>query len=161
MSPVWSGGIAFSYFPAESAAGQFGMVTISTDGKTVTTSPDFDRLKTQYGQVTPPNTPAKSSAPAAAYPSCPTANNTFVASTTLPPTPNENACNCLQSTLSCRFTPATNNYTTIVGVLLDTACSLVGAKGGSCVDIGGDGQTGVYGRLSGCDPSKSFFVQHN
>jgi 1,3-beta-glucanosyltransferase GAS1 len=29
MSDVWSGGLAFSYFPATSAAGQFGMVTIS------------------------------------------------------------------------------------------------------------------------------------
>jgi len=153
MSPVWSGGVAFSYFPAQSAAGQFGIVTISADGKTVTTSADFDRLKTQYNQATGPNTPAKGSAPAAAYPSCPTANTTFVASTTLPPTPNEAACNCLLSTLSCRFTPATNNYTTVVGQLLDTACSLVGQKGGNCDDIGGNGQTGVYGRLSGCDPT--------
>lgn len=156
MSPVWSGGVAFSYFPATSVQGQFGMVTISTDGKTVTTSDDFVQLQKQYNQVTPPNTPVKASAPAAAYPSCPTANTTFVASTTLPPTPNEPACNCLQSTLSCRFTPATNNYTEIVGQLLDTACSLVGEKGGSCDDIGGNGQTGVYGRLSGCDPSEPF-----
>ncbi|KAF8078249.1 glycoside hydrolase family 72 protein [Lyophyllum atratum] len=153
MSPVWSGGVAFSYFPAQSAAGQFGIVTISADGKTVTTSDDFDRLKTQYNQATGPNSPAKASAPAAAYPSCPTVNNTFVASTTLPPTPNEPACDCLLSTLSCRFTPASTNYTAVVGQLLDTACSLVGQKGGSCDDIGGNGQTGVYGRLSGCDPT--------
>lgn len=153
MSPVWSGGIAFSYFPAESAQGQFGFVNISADGKTVTTSDDYDRLKTQYNQVTGPNTPAKSSAPAASYPTCPTANSTFVASATLPPTPNEPACNCLLSTLSCRFTPQTANYSVVVGELLDTACSLLGGKGGSCVDIGGNGTTGVYGRLAGCDPS--------
>ncbi|KAG5648262.1 hypothetical protein DXG03_006221 [Asterophora parasitica] len=153
MSPVWSGGIAFSYFPASSVQGQFGMVTISDDGKTVTTSDDFNRLKTQYNQVTGPNSPAKSSAPAAAYPACPTTNSTFVASSNLPPTPNEAACNCLLSTLSCRFTPATNNYTAIVGQLLDTACQLVGQKGGTCDDIGGNGETGVYGRLSGCDPT--------
>ncbi|GLB36499.1 putative splits internally a 1,3-beta-glucan molecule and transfers the newly generated reducing end (the donor) to the non- reducing end of another 1,3-beta-glucan molecule (the acceptor) forming a 1,3-beta linkage, resulting in the elongation of 1,3-beta-glucan chains in the cell wall [Lyophyllum shimeji] len=153
MSPVWSGGVAFSYFPAQSADGQFGMVTISSDGKTVTTGDDFNRLKTQYNQATGPNSPAKGSAPAAAYPSCPTTNSTFVASTNLPPTPNESACNCLLSTLSCRFTPATNNYTAVVGQLLDTACSLVGQKGGNCDEIGGNGQTGVYGRLSGCDPT--------
>jgi len=162
MSPVWSGGVAFSYFPAQSAAGQFGMVTISTDAKTVTTSNDFTSLKTQYNNATGPNTPAMGSAPASAYPSCPTTNTTFVASTNIPATPNDAACNCLLSTLSCRFTPATNNYTAIVGQLLDTACSLVGQKGGNCDDIGGNGQTGVYGRLSGCDPTiKLSYVMSN
>jgi hypothetical protein len=156
MSPVWSGGIAFSYFPAESVQGQFGMVTISTDSKTVTTSDDYNRLKTQYTQASGPNSPAKSSAGASTYPTCPTANSTFAASANLPPTPNEPACNCLLSTLSCRFTPATSNYTTVVGELLDTACSLLGGKGGSCVDIGGNGTTGEYGRLSGCDPSTCY-----
>ncbi|KAF8898482.1 glycoside hydrolase family 72 protein [Infundibulicybe gibba] len=154
MSPVWSGGIAFSYFPASSVQGQFGMVNISSDGKTVTTSDDYDKLKDNYSKVTAtPNTPSQSAAGSSTYPSCPTANDTFVASTTLPPTPNPAACNCLLSTLSCRFTPSTANYSAVVGSLLDTACSLLGEKGGSCVDIGGNGQTGVYGRLSACDPT--------
>ncbi|KAF8898483.1 carbohydrate-binding module family 43 protein/Glycoside hydrolase family 72 protein [Infundibulicybe gibba] len=154
MSPVWSGGIAFSYFPASSAAGEFGMVTISADNKTVTTSDDFNRLVNNYSNVTsPPNTPSQSAAGASTYPSCPTANDTFVASTNIPPTPNEAACNCLLSTLSCRFTPATANYSVVVGTLLDQACGLLGGKGGTCADIGSNGQTGVYGRLSGCDPT--------
>jgi len=152
MSPVWSGGLAFSYFPAQSVQGQFGIVNISSDGTTVTTSPDFDALKTQYSQISPQNSPSQSSA-TTSYPACPTTNTTFVASTSLPPTPNDAACNCLESSLSCRFTPATANYTSVVGSLLDTACSLLGAKGGSCVDIGGNGSTGTYGRVSGCDPT--------
>ncbi|KAG6885713.1 hypothetical protein C0993_010886 [Termitomyces sp. T159_Od127] len=152
MSPVWSGGVAFSYFPASSAQGQFGMVTISSDGSTVTTSDDFDRLKTHYNEASGPNSPSEGSS-TSNFPSCPTANSSFVASTTLPPTPNESACDCFLSTLSCRFHPATSNYSAIVGELLDTACSFVGQKGGSCEDIGGDGQAGVYGRLSGCDPT--------
>ena len=160
MSPVFSGGVAFSYFPATSVQGQFGMVNISTDGTTVTTGDDFARLVTQYGQATPPNTPTQSKAPAATYPSCPAQDDSFVASTTLPPTPNESACDCLLSALSCRFTPATSNYTAVVGELLDYACSLVGQQGGSCGDIGGNGTTGVYGRLSGCDPSTFYRVPH-
>ncbi|KAG5352716.1 1,3-beta-glucanosyltransferase gel4 [Termitomyces sp. T112] len=152
MSPVWSGGVAFSYFPASSAQGQFGMVTISSDGSSVTTSDDFERLKTHYNQASGPNTPPEGSS-TSNFPSCPTANSSFLASTTLPPTPNESACNCLLSTLSCRFHPATSNYSAIVGELLDTACSFVGQKGGTCDDIAGNGQTGVYGRLSGCDPT--------
>lgn len=157
MSDIWSGGIAFSYFPAQSAQGQFGMVTVS--GNTVTTSDDFDRLKAQYGNVTsPPNTPSKSSA-STSYPACPTANDTFVASATLPPTPNESACNCLESTLSCKFVPQTANYSSVAGELINTACGLLGQQGGSCNDIGGDGSTGTYGRISGCDPTiKTSFV---
>ncbi|KIK71388.1 carbohydrate-binding module family 43 protein [Collybiopsis luxurians FD-317 M1] len=153
MSPVWSGGIAFSYFPAASVQGQFGMVNISSDGTSVTTSDDFTRLQAQYGNVTsPPNTPSKGSS-SATYPSCPGQNSSFAASTTLPATPNEDACNCLESTLGCTFKPPTSNYSAIVGDLINTACGLIGQAGGSCNDIGGNGTTGVYGTVSGCDPT--------
>jgi len=151
MSPVWSGGIAFSYFPAKSAAGEFGMVTIS--GQTVTTSEDFDRLKQQYALAAPPNTPAQASAPASVYGTCPAATTSFVASTNIPPTPNDAACNCLFKTLGCQFTPQTADYTAITGELIGTACGLLSGKGGSCADIGADGETGTYGRISGCDPA--------
>ncbi|PBL00945.1 glycoside hydrolase family 72 protein [Armillaria gallica] len=152
MSDVWSGGIAFSYFPATSVQGQFGMVNISSDGSTVTTGDDFARLKTEYGQISPPNSPSQSSA-TTTYPACPTTNDTFAASSTLPPTPNEDACNCLFRSLDCQFTPQTSNYSAIVGELINTACSLLGSSGGSCDDIGGSGANGTYGRLSGCDPT--------
>jgi hypothetical protein len=153
MNTVWSGGIAFSYFPAQSAAGEFGIVTISTDGKTVTTTTDFDNLSTQYKGVTTLNTPSKSSATASQYSTCPTTIGATTVSSSLPPTPNDAACNCLKSTLSCQFTPATSNYSAVVGGVINNGCSLLGQVGGSCVDIGGDGGAGVYGRVSGCDPS--------
>ncbi|KAH8100479.1 Glucanosyltransferase-domain-containing protein [Cristinia sonorae] len=153
MSDIWSGGLAFSYFPATSSQGQFGMVEISADNKTVTTSADFDRLKAQYALVTFPTTPSKSSAGSTTYPSCPTTNSTWLASTTLPPTPNSAACACLESILSCQFTPQTDDSSKIVGPLLDQACGLLGQSGGSCDQIGGDGATGKYGVVSFCDPS--------
>jgi len=151
MSPVWSGGIAFSYFPAESAQGEFGMVTVS--GSTVTTNSDFGRLVTQYSNATGPNSPSQSDAGSGTYPACPVANSSFLASTTLPPTPNDTACACVVNSLSCVFTPQTTNTTGILGPLLNTGCSLLGSAGGSCNDISGNGQTGVYGRLEFCDPS--------
>lgn len=154
MNTVWSGGVAFSYFPAESVQGEFGMVNISADSTTVTVSDDFNRLKTEYGLISFIDSPSQSSVAAASYPSCAASTSTFLASNTLPPTPNEAACDCVESALSCRFTPTTDNTTVIVGTLLDTGCSLLGQSGGSCNDIGGNGQTGVYGRLSGCDPSE-------
>ncbi|KAH9994406.1 Glucanosyltransferase-domain-containing protein [Russula vinacea] len=78
-APVWSGGVAFSYFPAQSDAGQFGMVNIS--GST------------------------------------------------------------------------TSNTTSILGPLLDSACSLLGTSGGNCNSISANGQTGTYGLVASCDPS--------
>ncbi|KAL4068413.1 carbohydrate-binding module family 43 protein [Scleroderma yunnanense] len=153
MSPVWSGGIAFSYFPASSAAGQFGMVTISSDGSTVTTSQDFDNLKAQYTAASPPNSPSQSGAGSTTYPSCPAQNSTFLASTQLPPTPSVSACTCMENNLSCIFTPSVSNYTAIVGSLLDYGCSLLGQAGGSCNDISGNGTTGQYGLVSECDPT--------
>jgi len=152
-TPVWSGGVAFSYFPAESGQGEFGMVTISSDGSTVTPNTDFDNLQAMYTQVSFINNPSQSSAPSASYPSCPQQNTTFLASTTLPPTPSDSACQCLDSNLSCLFNPQTSNTTAIIGPLLDTACSLLGTAGGNCNLIATNGQTGQYGLASSCDPS--------
>jgi len=41
----------------------------------------------------------------------------------------------------------------IVGELLNEACGLLGQSGGTCNDIAGDGSSGIYGRISGCDPN--------
>jgi len=129
------------------------MVTISSDGTTVTTSSDFNALVTQYSQATGPNTPSMSAAGTTTFPTCPSENSTFIASTTLPDTPSDTACACVVKSLSCLFTPATNNYTIIVGELLDEACGLLAQNGGTCDDIAGNGTTGVYGRLEYCDPA--------
>jgi len=152
MTEIWSGGVAFSYFPATSSAGQFGMVTINPDN-TVTVSGDFTRLQQQYANATPPDSPTQSSAGTTDFPTCPQENSTFIASTTLPPTPNDAACSCLENALSCQFTPKVSNTTDIVGPLINEACSLLGAQGGNCDDISGNGTSGVYGRASFCDPS--------
>ncbi|KAJ7456634.1 1,3-beta-glucanosyltransferase [Mycena latifolia] len=152
MIDTWSGGLAFSYFPASSSAGQFGMVNISADGTTVTPNDDFNNLVSQYGMISFVNSPAQSSAAASSFPTCPTANSSWAASSTLPPTPNDAACGCLENALSCQFHTSSSNYSALVGNLTDTACGLLGSSGGTCDDIGGNGTTGVYGRLDMCDP---------
>ncbi|KAG8220165.1 carbohydrate-binding module family 43 protein/Glycoside hydrolase family 72 protein [Butyriboletus roseoflavus] len=153
MSPVWSGGVAFSYFPAASAQGSYGIVSISADGSTVTVNQNFDNLKTQYTQASPPNSPSKSAAGSTSYPACPQQNSTMLASTTLPPTPDLAACTCLENNLSCQFTPTTSNYSAIVGSLLNYGCSMLGQAGSSCNPIAANGTTGVYGAVSACDPT--------
>jgi len=152
-APVWSGGVAFSYFPATSDAGQFGMVTISADGSTVTPNPDFTNLKTAYTQVAFVNNPAQANAPAAAYPACPQANANFLASVKLPSTPDNGACQCLENNLSCQFAPQVANPTAIIGTLLDGGCALLVGQGGNCNPITGNGGTGTYGAVAQCDPA--------
>lgn len=149
MTDIWSGGIAFSYFPAQSAQGQFGMVTIS--GNTVTTSDDYDRLKAQYSQVSAPNSPTATGS--TTFPTCPAEDGTNqLASTNLPPTPNQKTCDCVVSALACRFDPKTTNTSVIIGTLIDEGCNLLGQQGGSCDSISSDGAAGKYGAVSFCDP---------
>lgn len=141
-----------SYFPA---FGGFGMVNISTDAKSVTTGDDFGRLVAQYNNVTFIQDPSASGAGSTSFPACAPPTDSFLASNTLPPTPNAGLCNCVQSTFSCLFTPQTPNYTAIIGDLLNYGCSQLGQNGGSCDTIGGNGASGTYGALSACDPSMS------
>lgn len=156
MTDIWSGGIAFSYFPAESGQGQFGMVNIS--GNTVTVSNDFTLLKAQYALATPPNSPTQASTSDSSYPACPGQNSTFLASSSLPPTPNDAACQCLEPKLSCTFSPPAGTNSTAISVingqLLGTACGLLSTGGGNCNDITSNGTTGTYGRVSFCDASE-------
>jgi len=149
---VWSGGFAFSYFPATSDSGNFGMVTVNADG-TVTLGADFTNLKTAYSQVAFVDVPTLANAPAAAYPACPQDNANFLASTKLPPTPSDSACQCMENNLSCQFHPQTADTTAILGPLIDGACALLGGKGGNCNAITGNGQAGTYGLASQCDPT--------
>ncbi|CUA72380.1 1,3-beta-glucanosyltransferase gel3 [Rhizoctonia solani] len=151
MTPVWSGGLAFSYFPA---VGGYGMITLSSDNTTVTTSDDFTRLQNVLSNITFVNEPTQSSASQSTYPACPTADTNFLASSTLPPTPNDATCDCIaKNSFSCLFTPTTQAGWSGLGSLLDTGCQLLGQAGGSCNDIAGNGQNGTYGPLSGCSPS--------
>lgn len=149
---VFSGGIAFSYFPTSDG---YGMVTFEgTDGQTVETSDDFDRLAARLSNVTStPNTPAQSSV-TFTQGECPTAeNSTFQASNTLPDTPDQTVCNCLyENSFSCVVERATAGRPAIMGALIDYTCSLLGSTNSTatCATIGGNGTTGQYGELSYC-----------
>lgn len=158
MSSIWSGGIAFSFYPATSPAGQFGMVTVSADGSSISTGQDFANLQAQYAAASPPDVPTMANAGSTSYGSCPAENSTFDASLTLPPTPNDAACTCLMQNLPCVFSFETNNYTAIVGELIGTACGLLANEGGNCDQIASNGSTGTYGTVAGCDPSQSNFL---
>jgi hypothetical protein len=137
---VWSGGVAFSYFPNSQ---NYGIITLSANNQTVTTSQEFTNLAAQLRNVTAATTPARSAVSNAAAPACPSGVTGFSASTNLPPTPDESVCNCLED----RAFPCVNTQTlpTAVGELIDYGCSLIAQDDttATCDDIGGNGATGV------------------
>jgi len=141
---VWSGGFAFEYF--EDSQG-YGLTSNATSPPTF--NADGQALESQYAAVTLPSTPTQSDSPAATYSACASPNSNFVASNTLPPTPNAGLCSCLMSNV---FTCVVNPGTTpaIRGELLDYTCQTLAANGGSCDEIAANGATGVYGPYSYC-----------
>ncbi|KZS93238.1 hypothetical protein SISNIDRAFT_454383 [Sistotremastrum niveocremeum HHB9708] len=151
MTGVFSGGVAFGYFQATVPG--FNLVNISSDGSTATPNSDFNNLQQQFANVTFNNTPSESSAGSTSFPSCPQPNAAFLASTTLPPTPNDELCACVaNSSFSCVFTPQTTNTTAIIGELIGIACGLLANQGSNCDVISASGSSGTYGELSFCDP---------
>jgi len=153
MSQIWSGGLAFSYFQSLQAG--FALVNISSDDSSVIPLDDFNTLKQQYGQVSFVNSPSQSAAGQTQFPACVAPDNVnFFGSTTLPPTPNQAACDCaVDNAFSCVFTPQTPNTTAIIGSLLDFTCGQLGQLGlDSCNELSANGTTGQYGELASCDP---------
>ncbi|KAJ7431316.1 Glucanosyltransferase-domain-containing protein [Mycena galericulata] len=144
MTNVWSGRLAFSYFAAESQGQNFGMVTLSSDNITATTNADFANLVAQYSAVSIVNSPAQSAAPAATYGACPSEGASLEAAATLPATPNESECDCVASALSCQFKAPSGGADDTV--LLGTLTGVVA-----------NGTSGVYGRVTGCDPVRLSF----
>ncbi|EGG13017.1 glycoside hydrolase family 72 /Carbohydrate-binding module family 43 [Melampsora larici-populina 98AG31] len=136
MSDVWSGGSAFSYFPSLQG---FGLTTTS-NGSDPQTNDDFKRLSQQYSKAKGPNSPTIATAK--------NMNTTSICKNTqgrvrlatdanLPPTPNLDACTCVDNTVfSCQVKP--DRSPAIIGELLDFACG----------QLGGDG---IYKVGKGCD----------
>ncbi|KZT52973.1 carbohydrate-binding module family 43 protein [Calocera cornea HHB12733] len=148
MVGEWSGGLAFSYFPA---VGGYGLVNISSDNTSVITGSDWSLLQSELSNVTFINTPTSANAPSTSPVACPGQNSSFLASQTLPPTPDAAKCACFRdSAFSCAYTgPASN--TDVQGALFNYVCNALGAEGANCSIIAANGTTGTYGILSDCD----------
>jgi hypothetical protein len=161
MTDVWSGGVAFSYFENPGDPG-FGVTTGDDNAATLTTNGDFTRLQAVLAAVpAPPNTPSQATAAASNFPACPAAGASLDASSSLPPTPNNQLCACaVNNAFSCN--PRTSTTPATVGALLDYGCSLLGQSGGNCNIITSNGVSGTYGNLSYCSPAQklgcTFFI---
>lgn len=101
----------------------------------------------QMASITPSSTNAVSYTPSnTAAAACPTADSTWEVSTNLPPTPNEELCQCMSASVAC--SPKLGLSAEDAGSLINTVCGLSIA---ACAGISANGTTGLYGIYSPCD----------
>ncbi|KAF8541902.1 Glucanosyltransferase-domain-containing protein [Trichophaea hybrida] len=144
MTKVWSGGIVYMYFEE---ANNYGLVKVS--GNTVTKLADFDNLKKQILAVNPTGVQMNSYTPTnTKLQDCPAVGNDWRASSKLPPTPNQQLCSCMISSLGCVAKSSVDKSK--YGDLFSFICG----KGTDCTGINGNGTTGSYGAYSMCSPTE-------
>lgn len=138
MTDVWSGGIVYMYFQEEN---NYGLVSIK-DGK-VSTLKDFNYLSSEMADINPTLASADDVS-SMTVTTCPGTAANWKASTNLPPTPDEEVCECMENSLSCVVDDEVDedDYSD----LFDYVCSYV-----ECGGINGNGTTGEYGAYSPCE----------
>ncbi|ROT34497.1 1,3-beta-glucanosyltransferase gel4 [Sodiomyces alkalinus F11] len=143
MSEVFSGGIVYMYFQEEN---DYGLVEIDRNGNAETME-NYDVYSSRVAAATPSSTLADDYEPTNSPASCPPLQEHWrVTSDALPPTPDDDLCECMVSTLSC--VPESNIRPREMQAIFDFICSEDPA---ACAGITTNTETGVYGAYSMCD----------
>jgi hypothetical protein len=144
MTPVWSGGIVYEWFQE---ANDFGLVSIDSSGS-ATLLPDYTALSSQLAAVTPSGVNAGSYTPTNTAPqACPTLGSDWGAASSLPPTPNQELCTCMDKALNC--VPSSQINSDNVGDFFGLVCGL---SQSACAGIAANATSGDYGAYGMCNP---------
>ena len=110
---------------------------------------DYTSYSAQMAKITPSSTNSASyKVTNTAAAACPTTNSTWNVSPNLPPTPNDEVCSCISSSVQCAASPGMSDAD--AGTLLGIVCGL---STSACAGVNANGSTGVYGLYSPCDVS--------
>lgn len=143
MTGVISGGIVYMYYQE---ANDYGLVQVK-DGK-ATPMKDAKALKDQLKDVKPSGVKMADYEPTNKPQSCPaTGKDWKVTERSLPPTPDNDLCDCIAKTASCG--PAKDLEEKDFGEIFGYVCS---QDPDACAGIKGDTEKGVYGPYLGCAP---------
>lgn len=149
MTEVFSGGIVYMYFQEEN---DYGVVEVK-NGKAERMD-NFDELKREHAKADPKGVDEDSYTPSGDREQCPEVGDVWRAHSDLPPTPDEDLCECMVAASSCA--PTDDLDPEDFGEIFGFIC---GADANVCVGINGNATTGVYGAYSMCsDRQKLTYV---
>jgi 1,3-beta-glucanosyltransferase GAS1 len=122
---------------------------VSIDGDSVSTLDDFNYLSSQIAQINPtgPNSAEYNPTNTAAA-ACPTVGSDWRASSDLPPTPNQQLCECMFNALTCVPNNVQDNE---IGDLFGIVCGLSDTV---CDGIVANATEGNYGAYGMCNPTQ-------
>ncbi|KAI5458533.1 Glucanosyltransferase-domain-containing protein [Mariannaea sp. PMI_226] len=141
MTEVFSGGIVYMYFEEDN---DYGLVKVSNNKATKLA--DFSKLQSRVTAAKPSGVSMSSYKPSNEPASCPALSDNWVANKALPPTPNEDTCECMVKAASC--VPAKGLKTKAYADIFDYIC---GKDSSVCAGINGNATSGVYGAYSMCN----------
>ena len=138
MTDVWSGGIVYMYFEEEN---NYGLISLNHNS--VSTLGDFNNLRSEMNAIHPSTATASQASASAHQLQCPVTGGNWGAATALPPTPEQNVCDCISRSALCVVDDDVDDddYADLFG----TVCNYI-----SCDDINADGSDGNYGSYSFC-----------
>lgn len=131
-----------------------GLVKASDSDSTVTKLADFATLQTAMKGINPQGVSMSSYNPTNKPADCPVVNSTWQSSgTSLPPTPNNSACECAANASTCvpKSGLATSGYGSIFSYICSSDASL-------CSSINGNTSTGKYGTYSMCSDEQKLAI---
>ncbi|KAE8142850.1 Glucanosyltransferase-domain-containing protein [Aspergillus pseudotamarii] len=145
MNGVWSGGIVYMYFQETN---DYGLVSI-VDSTSVSKLADFTSYSKHIASATPSGVNKASYTPTnTALQSCPAVNSAWRATQTpLPPTPNENLCECMSDAAACvvKDSVSSDDYADLFSLV----CGYT-----TCTGVSHNGTTGNYGAYGMCNPKQ-------
>lgn len=121
-----------------------GLVELSSGGS-ASKMKDFAALQKKISAVDPKGVSMSSYNPTNKAMDCPAVNSSWQASSSLPPTPNNAACDCMFKAASC--VPASDLKAESYGDIFGYIC---GSDNSLCAGIQGNTTTGKYGTFSMC-----------
>ena len=148
MTGVFNGGIVYEYFQEEN---DYGLVSVDSSGS-VSTLADFGAFSSQIHAATPTGVNSGSYSPTnTASSTCPTVDSSWLAaSSPLPPTPNQAACDCMVASLSCKASSSISSEQ--IGTLFGQVCGY--NNGRACAGIARNTTTATYGAFSMCNATQ-------